>query len=400
MPKLPNAGDMANQEADWLQRQLQMGADWTRVNQKGPFGSQTWNGNTLETQYDPRLMEDFWGVMGTRGQERQAYGNQMGLAANRGEFNPTGLPGLQSGVGTNQYASGINRAGHLALPTTEGAFDDYGQSVEDAMFGAFTDRADRRFGQQRESERTRLRNAGFTAGSQGHDRAMQDLSEAETDAYQQAAQQARIGGQQASSARLADAMRLRSQQEQEGVNSAGIWNQGAGMDFQNRFANAQLGNQARSQGFGEQMAQYQMPFQMAAMSRTNQSPFLPSMGQSTTGLANPGGPSSLDFTRMQYGAGLDQRGANATLLDTGLGLLQAGGNNSLWNQGLGMARNLFGGSGGAPGYGQDTGSWDTGFWQPGQWQGAHSGDPFGVGGWDSGGGGWDIGSDPFGIGGW
>lgn len=71
-------------------------------------------------------------------------------------------------------------------PEVTGINDQTRQDVEDALYKRATNRLDRRFGDKQADLETQLATQGFARGSEGWKRAMQDFSESETDAYEQA----------------------------------------------------------------------------------------------------------------------------------------------------------------------------------------------------------------------
>lgn len=390
-PDIPGDDAQAQSEYDWTQRMLDLGRDYTRVGQRGPFSRTYWNGNELTQEYDPAIEGDFRGILDTRAQMRSR------LAQALQGFDPQNIPaavdhiaptpmqlGYDRGGFTDYSAgdlmSGYGRGGFLGIP---GADDFLGerQRVEDAVFDRSAKRLDKRFARQKSDTEVALRNKGFVGGSEGFDRSMGDLAEAENDAYSSAMNDAVLAGGAEQSRLLADALRIRGQQNFEGLTDVDLWNRaqgtdfgqrmamrglegqesqqdlenyntGMGINFGQRMASGDFQNRIRGQRYGEERDKFTLPFELA--SRMDQDPMLPQMHSGTVGLAQPRTPTWQDFQRMDYDAELGRSNWNTAMLQdliSGFGSAFGGGGSGGGGGGLGGAvggaagwlRNLFGG---------------------------------------------------------
>lgn len=317
-----------------------------QAQQTTPFGSTNWSGNTITTQYDPRLLEDFWASVDQRQSQRNVFGTAAQNAYNA-MTGPTadpraGLPALQSSIAPTDLQSGYSRAGFVDLPGANG-FAGERQRVEDALYDRFASRADRSYGQQQTALENQLRDQGFQPGTEGWDQAMQTFGQNRNDAYQAAVRDAVAGGGAEQSRMLADALRLRGQQGGEAQQDLTNWNTAATAGFGQQLAAGQFGNQARQQGFGENVSAQQLPLEWlrTAQSGLPQGTMLPQFDLGLRGLDED------QASRNAWMAGLDQ--FLGPLLSGGGsgGGTGGGGLGSLISGGLGALGNLFGLGGGS-----------------------------------------------------
>ena len=86
------------------------------------------------------------------------------------------------------------------------ASDEARQRAENSVYNAMVDKMTPQFDRQRENMATMLQNQGIPVGSEAYSRAMGDLEDKQNEALQQAAYQSVLGGQDAYSQSLADAI--------------------------------------------------------------------------------------------------------------------------------------------------------------------------------------------------
>lgn len=226
------------------------GEPYQQVQQQTPFGGTNWSGNTVTTNYDPRLLDDFWAQTGTRNFQRDMYGRAAGAAASAIGTDPrTGLPSLSP---TTQQ-TGYDRSAMLAIPGAND-FAGQGQRVEDATYDRYTSRLDPQFADRQRALEGQLRDQGFTAGSQGYDDAMRDFNFGRTDAYGAAARDAVTAGGAESSRQLADALRIRGQQGTEAQQDLSNYNTAGNTNFGQRATGSQI-------GFGQNADAARIPMQ-------------------------------------------------------------------------------------------------------------------------------------------
>lgn len=328
-----------------------------QAQQQTPLGSTNWSGNTISTTYDPRLLNDFWAQVDQRQNQRNVYGTAAQNAYNAmtgPNADPrAGLSPLQTGVNPASLQYGYSRAGMTAIPGANG-FSGERQRVEDSLYDRFASRADRSYGQQQTALENQLRDQGFTQDDEGWKQAMQTFGQNRNDAYQAAVRDAVAGGGAEQSRMLADALRIRGQQGSEAQQDLGNWNAAAGTNWQQQFANAGLGNQARGQQFGENVQSQQMPLQwlQVAQGGLPQGSMLPNFDLGLRGLDES------QANRNAWMAGLSDLFGPA--LSGGLGALFGSGGGGSGGGGLG---GLLGGLGGLFG-GNGSGSWLDGLMNP------------------------------------
>ena len=326
-----------------------------QAQQQSPLGGTNWSGNTITTSYDPRLMQDFWAQVDQRQNQRNVYGtaaqNAYDAMTGPGADPRTGLPSLVAGVAPTPVQTGYSRSGFLAIP---GASDFMGQQqrVEDSLFDRFASRADARFGREQTALENTLRDQGFVPGDEGYADALGVFNQGKNDAYQQAAREAVAGGGSESSRLLADALRIRAQQGGEAQQDLGNYNSAMGQNFGQRATAGTFANQARSQGFGENVTSQQMPLQwlQVAQGGLPQGTMLPNFDLGLRGLDEP------QANRNAWMAGLE--GLLMPGLSAGLSNLLNGGNGSgggsgpglggLLSSGANWLAGMFGGGGGDP----------------------------------------------------
>ena len=222
-----------------------------RVNQQSGLGSTNWDGNTITTNYDPRILGDFYAQIMQRQGQRDVYGI---AAENAGVGMETANPfaGL-SAVGRQPMQTGYDRSGMAPIP----GWDDFSgerQRVEDSLYDRFASRADRRYDLAQTGLENQLRDQGFVPGTEGWDQAMRTFGEGRTDAYQAAVRDAVAGGGAEQTRMLSDALRVRGLQGAEAQQDLQNWNAAQGADFGQQFG-------LRGQGFGENMAAQQVPME-------------------------------------------------------------------------------------------------------------------------------------------
>jgi len=228
-----------------------------QTQQRTPFGQTDWTGNTVTTSYDPRLLNDFWSQVDQRQNQRNVYGTAADnayRAMTGANADPrTGLPSMVAGISPTQVQTGYSRSGFQAIPGA-GDFGGERQRVEDALYDSYASRADRRFGQEQTALDNNLRDMGFGdigSGNAGRTNAMQDFAIGKNDAYQAAARDAVANAGSEQSRMLADALRIRGMQGAEGQQDLSNFNAAMGQNFGQRATAGQFANQARQQGFGE-----------------------------------------------------------------------------------------------------------------------------------------------------
>lgn len=235
-----------------------------QVQQTTPFGSTNWTNNNVTTSYDPRLLEDFWSQVDQRQGQRNVYGTAMQGAYNAmtgpGADPRAGLPGLQSGVTPGSVMTGFDRGGFARIPGAQ----DFGgerQRVENSLYDRFASRADTQWNDRQRGLEGQLRDQGLVPGTEAYSNAMRDLNFGRNDAYQAAAREAVAGGGAEQSRMLADALRIRGVQGAEGQQDVQNFNAGNAQSFGQRLQAGQFGNQARGQGFNENVGAQSIPME-------------------------------------------------------------------------------------------------------------------------------------------
>lgn len=142
-------------------------ANLSKINEVGPTGSVTWNGQTRTTSLSP---------------EQQALYNQM--------------------TGTQQAVGGLAQGMVGQLGPDAAAR----QNLSDALYKQSTRYYDRNFGDQESALRSQLINSGLTEGSEAYSKALGDFNQRRDTAYGDAANTAAIGAEQQSQANQSNAV--------------------------------------------------------------------------------------------------------------------------------------------------------------------------------------------------
>jgi hypothetical protein len=296
-PKAPDAIGAAREQGQQNIEAARTTAALNRVNQAGPGGTVTFSQDpnnkdsfTQTTTLSPeqqRIYDAQTASAGDRAQAGQRNFNLYGQNLGQG-INTSGLPARQFSANPTDQQTGINadsvaqrRISTMGLPQLPGQNDFSGdrQRVEDALYGRSARRLDDQFGRREESERSRLLASGLIEGTQAYERQMRDLNEARTDAYGDLRDRAVLAGGQEQSRLFGDQLQARQQGFGERTTQGQFANQSANQNFQNelarsgffneaqqqefmqRLANAQLGNQQRDAGIGEQVTNQQQTLQ-------------------------------------------------------------------------------------------------------------------------------------------
>lgn len=187
-PKAPDYRALAEEQAK-SSREVTEQQTWAnRPTQNTPWGQVDWQNTPT---WDP----------------------STGQWLNRWEQNMTLTPEEQASLSAQQrITQGRSGLAESMLGRAEGEFSDpmdweqfgdyadlgdYGGArdrAEEALYGRATSRLDRRMQEGREAKELSLLNQGLRPGDQAYDRAMQDFTEGETDAYNQAMYSSIIGG--------------------------------------------------------------------------------------------------------------------------------------------------------------------------------------------------------------
>lgn len=305
---LANAQASANQQTAAQQQKLNM------VGSVGPNGSVTWSadpnqpgGFTQTTSLNPdqqaiydtanRLTLQQLGVVGNMAGQGLNTRGMTGLQTGADLSNLHPGQGIQNSFGQGQALKyGFDPGGQVQM-SVGGDLEAARREAIDATWNQAKSRLDPMWQQMDERDQTRLANQGFSQNSEGYENARGDFSRARNDAYNQGLYSAVGAGQQAAQDQFGRQLGQgqfanAAQQQQYGQNmgQADFWNSVAGQEYgqnlgaaefgnsaqQQGFgqqaqtaqlgqANAQINNAARAQDFSERMAQYQLPFQTAAM---------------------------------------------------------------------------------------------------------------------------------------
>lgn len=312
-PPAPDPVALANSQADANIRTAQEQQRLNLVNQVGPNGSVTWaadpnapGGFTQTTALSPGQQGIYDALQTLTGQQLGALGGTLGQG-----FDTRGLPGLQTGADLSNLKPGEGvlrdfdtgpdlrysfNPGQQVQGQVGGDLDAVRQQAIDAAYQGARSRLDPFWMEQENRLDSKLANQGFAMTSDGARYARSDLGRDRNDAYDLAGWNAVAAGEDAANAmfgrQLAQgqfANQAAGQQFGQNMMEAGFFNSAAGQQYDQNLgsaqfnnqgqqqsfgqqrdvaqlaqANAQINNAARSQGFNERMAQYQLPLQTAA----------------------------------------------------------------------------------------------------------------------------------------
>lgn len=305
---LANAQAQANQQTAAQQQKLNM------VGTVGPNGSVTWaadpnapGGYTQTTTLNPAQQAIYDTANRLTLQQLGVVGDMAGQG-----LNTRGMTGLQTGADLSGLKPGQGIQGTFGQgQALKYGFDPGGQvqmsvggdleaarnQAIDATWNQARSRLDPMWQQMDDRDQTRLANQGFSQNSAGYENARGDFTRARNDAYNQGLYSAVGAGQQAAQdqfgRQLGQGQFANSAQQQQFGQNMGVadfWNSVAGQEYGQNLGAAEFGNSAQQQGFGQQvqtaqlgqtnaqinnaaraqdfserMAQYQLPFQTAAM---------------------------------------------------------------------------------------------------------------------------------------
>jgi hypothetical protein len=252
-----------NEYNAWLQ------AAWNRPQEVNPYGSLTYSfddeGNLVrETQLSPEQQK----LLEQRQQTDLGLGgmaqDQMALAQGQGAFAPTDLPQMPGG----------------------GGFDEERQRIEEEIYKRDAAVLDERFAREQDQLIQYLYDTGKTPGTEAWENALREFGENKDNAYSQARQGAVAF---------------------------------AGQEQQARYG---MGMGARQQAYGEQLQQYQLPYQtmggVLGMQAGIQNPaFTPMQGINMPGVDVAG--TALGYAGLASNERVAQIGANASMHNAMLG---------------------------------------------------------------------------------
>ena len=223
-PAAPDPYQTAQAQTQANRDALLTSAEINRYNEVTPYGSVEWFGpggvpagelGDPSTAYQgggasPTGSGKFGGLLDQAQQRPQSFGAtddpRAGQWTRKVSLDPADQARLeqQRELAASLGGTALNRAGQLTQDpfSLEGiselpGYGDFGgerQRMEDALYGRATSRLDPRFEQQRTSMETQLANQGIPVGSEAWQQAMETQGRTETDAYQQALNEAVMGG--------------------------------------------------------------------------------------------------------------------------------------------------------------------------------------------------------------
>lgn len=299
-----------------------------RPDQTTPWGTSSW-----EMTPGTNGAEDSWAQTVTlTPEQQQALDSQMGLQAGRSDLALSML-----GRAEGEYADEMDWSQFSSLGTTpemsnfQNSYDfsganevqnptDIRQQAEDSLYNNFTSRADDMFASQGSDLEVSLRNQGLNPGDEAYDRAMGEFSDAKTDAYQQAAFDASIGGGQEASRQFDMASALRSQDVSEAMSQTNLANTNANTAFSQGLTASNYDNQIRQQEISEAMQERGFSINEINAILTGQQVGMTSMpGFNTAGVSQA--PQLLNAASQQYQGDLDAY----SLENQGMNNLMSGG---------------------------------------------------------------------------
>lgn len=368
-PSAPPAPDYAALATAQGQANLQTSAAndaSNRVNQYTPYGSSTWstapgadplNPKTGDYSQTVALSPEQQQLYNSQNQISQSYLNtaQSGLnqvgSSMGSPFNPTGLPALSGAPGVSNTAnpympySGYSGPGYgpqsslnmSQVPQLGTDYSAMAKQTTDALLSRINPTLDA----NTESMNSALANQGITAGSTAYNRQSNLDSQARNDAQQQAIlggdqeaqqlqqqamqQQAQMYGQALSSGNFANS--AQAQAYGQGLGSAQFGNQAAGQQFSQQqsidqllnqygLSSTSLNNAARGQGYQEQLNTRELPLNETNALRSGAQVQSPTFGSYYTNNAQAApvfeaGQAQGQYDLGQYQAG--QSGFNALL---------------------------------------------------------------------------------------
>lgn len=271
-PEAPDYTGAAEAQAE-SSREVTEQQTWAnRPTQVTPFGTVDW---TSHPQWDPVTGQTLnrWTQTTTLDPESQAaLDAQQRLQAQR-----SGLAGSMYDRVAQEYGdvpdfSQFQQMGAAPQAMSFGGGDRYSQEAEDALYGRFSSRMEPQFEQAAEAKRTQLYNMGLREGDEAFRRAMEEESQRQTDARQQAMYGATIGAGQ-------EAARMQGMDISAG--QAGFGQQMQAANYQNTLRQQQIAEYMQQRGFslneinalltGQQVGMPSMPsFNQAQRSEATQ----------------------------------------------------------------------------------------------------------------------------------
>lgn len=271
-PPPPDPWSTAAAQTQANQQTASYNAALNRINSTTPLGSHTYSVDGT----DPNTGAPIYSENISLSPEQQAiYDQQTGQAIQSGQVSQSlldqikgqysqpvstdGLPALSGGVDTS------------GLPTVPGASDinGYRQQSQDALYARNTQYLDPQFSQGEEQLRSRLANQGVVEGSEAYNNAMQNFDLQKQKAYSDAREGAIAGGS-------ADAQ-----------NMFNMGSQARSQLYGEQLANNQTNNQARQQGEQELFALREQPLSELNALRTGNSAQLPQFQGTSQVQTNP-----------------------------------------------------------------------------------------------------------------
>lgn len=342
-PKAPDYVDVAREQGQQNLNAVRAGAALNRVNQVNPYGSTTYTQDpyhpdqyTQTTTLSPEQQRLFDQSQQTQYDQGAAAAGRLSQVSGQGAFNYDGLPSRVSNVDSTNFQTDINApsvgqtsvdlSGVSQIP----GLDDYSadrQRVEDSIYGRAAKRLDQQFGQREDSTRTQLLNQGLTEGSEGWNRAMQQLANDRTDAYGDARDRAIQAGGSEQSRMFSDALAGRQQGVGEQFDLGRFSNDATAQQFQNEAARntlynqsqndrfsqalsrANLANQSRDAGAQERLTERQVPLN-EFLSLYSGQPTAQTPGSDVPGAATPQAGDYQGAVSSQYGAQADEYNAS------------------------------------------------------------------------------------------
>lgn len=271
-PEAPDYTGAAEAQAE-SSREVTEQQTWAnRPRQETPFGTVDWRSTPT---YDPTTGQTLnrWTQTTTLDPDAQAaLDSQQQLQRQRSQLAGGMYDRVAQEYGDVPDFSQFQAMGNAPQAMTFGGGDRYSQEAEDALYGRFSSRMEPQFERAAEAKRTQLYNMGLREGDEAFDRGMQDLSEQQTDARQQAMYGATIGAGQ-------EAARMQGMDISAG--QAGYGQQMQTANYQNTQRQQQIAEYMQRRGFslneinailtGQQVGMPNMPsFNQAQRSEATQ----------------------------------------------------------------------------------------------------------------------------------
>lgn len=234
-------------EAQWDPSTQQWLNRWTQTTELNPLSQDALDSQLAVTRDRSQLASSLTGRMQDEFGQPLDWNNfsATGAVPNVPEYGQ-GLPGRGQGPRAGQYSPedvqrGLSTEGMQNVDPSQ----RYSQEAEDAIYGRFSSRMEPKFQEQEDASRARMYAQGLREGDQAFGREMDDLSQQQNDARQQAQYQATIGAGEEASRMYGMDSATRAQQFGERQGTGAFYNQAADQSFRQNLG---AGGQQFSEG--------------------------------------------------------------------------------------------------------------------------------------------------------